>query len=38
VYLLVNPLDKAVFYVGKGKGNRALAHQGRNSVRNLIES
>ncbi len=26
MYLLVNPLNDAVFYVGKGKGNRALAH------------
>ncbi len=26
VYLLVNPLNNAVFYVGKGKGNRALTH------------
>lgn len=26
VYLLVNPLDDSIFYVGKGKGKRALAH------------
>jgi hypothetical protein len=26
VYLLVNPLDGKVFYVGKGKGKRALSH------------
>lgn len=26
VYLYVNPLDQQVFYVGKGKGGRALAH------------
>jgi hypothetical protein len=26
VYLLVNPLDGKVFYVGKGKGKRALAY------------
>jgi len=26
VYLLVNPIDKSIFYVGKGKGKRALAH------------
>ena len=26
VYLYVNPLDRSIFYVGKGKGARALAH------------
>lgn len=26
VYVLVNPLDQGIFYVGKGKGRRALAH------------
>jgi hypothetical protein len=26
VYLYVSPLDNKVFYVGKGKGSRALAH------------
>jgi hypothetical protein len=26
VYLYVNPLDHSIFYVGKGKGGRALAH------------
>ena len=26
VYLLFNPLDEAVFYVGKGQGKRALTH------------
>lgn len=30
VYLLVNPLDGKVFYVGKGKGNRALSHLNAN--------
>ena len=28
VYLYVNPLDDRVFYVGKGRGSRALAHLG----------
>jgi uncharacterized protein len=28
VYLYVNPLDDSIFYVGKGKGNRALTHLG----------
>ena len=26
VYLYVNPLDNSIFYVGKGRGQRALAH------------
>jgi len=26
VYVYVNPIDDVVFYVGKGKGSRALAH------------
>ena len=26
VYLLVNPITNKIFYVGKGKGNRALQH------------
>jgi hypothetical protein len=26
VYLYVNPIDHSVFYVGKGKNGRALAH------------
>lgn len=26
VYLYVNPLDGVVFYIGKGKDGRALAH------------
>jgi hypothetical protein len=28
VYVYVNPLDGQVFYIGKGKGGRALAHLG----------
>jgi hypothetical protein len=28
VYLLVNPLNGKVFYVGKGKGKRSLSHLG----------
>jgi uncharacterized protein len=28
VYAYVNPLDDQIFYVGKGKGRRALAHLG----------
>ena len=31
VYLYVNPLDESIFYVGKGKGARALAHLKANS-------
>jgi hypothetical protein len=26
VYLYINPIDKSIFYVGKGKGNRVFAH------------
>jgi hypothetical protein len=26
VYVLLNPIDGSIFYVGKGKGKRALAH------------
>ena len=26
VYLYINPLDETVFYVGKGRGNRAFSH------------
>jgi hypothetical protein len=29
VYLYVNPLDRKIFYVGKGKGTRVLAHLDR---------
>lgn len=27
VYFLIDPLDDKIFYVGKGKGNRAKAHE-----------
>lgn len=26
VYLLINPLDNKIFYIGKGKGNRVFNH------------
>ena len=26
VYLYINPLDETVFYIGKGRGNRAFSH------------
>jgi hypothetical protein len=31
VYLYIDPRDEKVFYVGKGRGKRALAHQKRNA-------
>src|SRR5205809_3581529 len=31
VYLYVDPRNESVFYVGKGRGKRALAHQKRNA-------
>lgn len=37
VYLYLNPLDESVFYVGKGKGGRALAHLGDTEKRDVAE-
>ena len=41
VYVYVNPLDSKIFYVGKGKGSRALAHvdvKEKKAVARLIRS
>jgi hypothetical protein len=38
VYLYVNPLDDSVFYVGKGKGARALSHLDDNEKRDVAEA
>ena len=41
VYIYVNPIDGSVFYVGKGKGPRALAHwddAGNKNVRATIRN
>src|SRR3970282_1632388 len=41
VYLYVNPLDSSVFYVGKGKRGRALAHlaaDGKKRIAKVIAS
>lgn len=38
VYLYVNPLDHSIFYVGKGKGSRALAHLDVVEKRNVAKT
>jgi hypothetical protein len=38
VYLYVNPLDHSIFYVGKGKGGRALAHLDDVEKRNVAKT
>jgi hypothetical protein len=38
VYLYVNPLDGRVFYVGKGKANRALSHLRAPSDRKIAKA
>ena len=35
VYLYSNPLDDSIFYVGKGRGNRALAHLNANERKEI---
>ncbi len=37
VYLYVNPLDDTVFYVGKGRGGRALAHLNAEEERDVAK-
>lgn len=38
VYLYVNPLNRSVFYVGKGKGGRALAHLRANEKKEITKT
>ena len=38
VYLYIDPLDDTVFYVGKGKGDRALAHLGDTSESDKVKT
>jgi uncharacterized protein len=38
VYLYINPFNKKVFYVGKGKGNRVLAHLDDTSETEKVET
>ncbi|WP_228153077.1 terminase small subunit [Acinetobacter indicus] len=37
VYLLINPLDDKIFYIGKGKGNRLHSHA-KNAKKGLIDN
>ena len=36
VYFLVNPFNNQIFYIGKGKGNRAEHHLRENRTRKLV--
>ncbi len=38
VYLYVNPIDGSVFYVGKGKSGRALAHLRTNERKGIAKA
>ncbi len=38
VYLYVNPIDGAVFYVGKGRGNRVFAHLRASPDKNIAKT
>lgn len=37
VYLLIDPRDNAIFYIGKGKGNRVSSHV-KNSLKGKIDN
>ncbi len=38
VYLYVNPLNKSIFYVGKGKSGRALSHLNSHEKRAITQA